>query len=274
MRLFILPTLIGSLFAPVLISDSALAQSDMDRRNTEVVQSMYLRTLSVVPSEDLVREAQNALDMSERSYGATDGRTADMAVNLGRALNGTGQYAAAVAVLQSALSIYEDESGDPNLRSAIAHYELGRALDGAGDSDAAVTALTDAYFLVEPILRRLSTNADFIKEALLAAGGAAAVNAAESRARSIAASESTSQPKATLRIPPIYPPDVPGDRGWVLLDYRLWPDGAVRDVVVLAADPPMVFDISAVMALSNWRFEPENTAGAHHQLSIVFDARE
>jgi hypothetical protein len=272
MRPFIYPTLIVSLTAYAVTPDIAFAQSEMDRRNTAVVQSVYLRTLSVAPSDALVREAQSALDLAERSYGATDGRTADMAVNLGRALNGTSQCATAIPVLQSALSIYTEKSGGTGLRTAMAQYELGRSHVGAGNTEAAISALTDAYSTIEPTFRNLSTDVGFIRNALLMAGGTNAVNAAEIKARGIAAPAPPAQPKATVRIPPVYPPDAPGGKGWVLLDYRLWPDGAVRDVVVLAADPPVVFDISAVMALSNWRFEPTNDTASHHQLSIVFNA--
>ena len=68
----------------------------------------------MAPSTGLVREAQSALDLAERSYGATDGPTADMAVNLGHGLNDAEQYDVAVSVLQSALSIYDETSDDPS----------------------------------------------------------------------------------------------------------------------------------------------------------------
>lgn len=262
-----------SLAAMMTMATTASAQSDMDRRNTEVVQSVYLRTLSVTPSEDLVREAQNALDMAVRSYGATDGRTADMAFNLGRALNDTEQFNAATSVLQSALSIYSESRDDTKLRAAVTRYELGRALAGTGDTASAITSLTEAYVALEPAFRQLSSDSRFIRETIRQVGGADAVSAAQRQARSAPAYATGSQPKATVRIPPIYPPDAPDTKGWVLIDYRLWPDGAVRDVMVLAADPPGAFDISAAMALSNWRFEPQSNGDTHYQLSIVFDQR-
>ena len=274
MRLPIYPVFLSLCFCLSTVPFESSAQSDLDRRNTEVVQSVYLRTLSVAPSEDLVREAQNALDLAERSYGATASRTADIAVALGRVLNGTGQYEAAVSVLESALSIYNETRSDTRLRAAIAQYELGRALTGTGNTDSAVSTLTGAYTVIEPLFRNLTADPGFILDALRAAGGNSAVTAATQQAPAIAASVVAPQPNAVFRIPPIYPPDVATNRGWVLLDYRLWPDGTVRDVVVLAADPPTTFDISAAMALSNWRFEPTSNSGAHHQLSIAFDARE
>lgn len=252
----------------------SIAQSDAEQRNTDVVQSVYLRTLSVDPSANLVSNAQMAFDLAVRSYGATNSRTADMAVNLGRALNGTGQNEASIPLLESALSIYEDGSDDADLRSAIAHYELGIAHAGSGDSAAAITSLTQAYANLAPTFKRLSADTTYIRDALLAVGGQEAVRSAEEKAAS-AAPITRTQPKPKLQIPPIYPPDesASGIDGWVLLDYRLWPDGRVRDVYVLAASPQNVFDISAAMALMQWQFEAPSTPNAHNQLNVAFNAR-
>lgn len=258
----------------ISFAQSATSPAEMERRNTEVVQSVYLRTLSVAPSTALVRDAQTAFDLAMRSYGATDGRTADMAVNLGRALNGTQQHQAAVPLLESALSIYSDLGSTAKLRAAVAQYELGLALNGTGESNAAVDYYTKALVVLEPTFRRLSAETGFIIDALRSAGGDGAVRAAQDQARN-AESVSGAQPKATLSIPPIYPPDesLAAVNGWVLLDYRLWSDGSMRDVFVLAASPENVFDISAAMALMQWRFEPQADSTAHHQLNVAFNAR-
>lgn len=257
-----------------LLALPGFAQTEMEQRNTDVVQSVYLRTLSVTPSAALVRDAQTAFDLAMRSYGATDGRTADMAVNLGRALNGTNQHKAAVPLLESALSIYADGGEDARLRAAVAQYELGAALTGAGNADAAVGAFTQAFVVLEPTFQRLSADTGFLRDALRAAGGDEALRAAETQARG-APTVAGSQPKATLSLPPIYPPDesIASVDGWVLLDYRLWPDGSVRDVYVLAASPENVFDISAAMALMQWRFEPQPDPSAHYQLNVAFNAQ-
>lgn len=263
-------------FVSVFAGLQASAQTEMDRRNTEVVQSVYLRTLSTPPSAALVSDAQTAFDLAMRSYGATDGRTADMAVNLGRALNHTTQHQAAVPLLESALSIYAEEGTGTELRAAIAEYQLGVALQGAGNADGAVQAYTKALAVLEPSFLRLSAETGFVVEALRIAGGEDAVRAAQAQARNAAAAP-RQQPKPTLSIPPIYPPDesLASVDGWVLLDYRLWPDGSVRDVYVLAASPESVFDISAAMALMQWQFEPQvnpatNSAG-HYQLNVAFN---
>ena len=123
----------------------AHAQSDLDERNTEVVQSVYLRTLSVGPTRKLVTDAQTAFDLAMRSYGATNGRTADMAVNLGRALNRTSQHQAAIPLIESALSIYDDIGDPAQLRKAVAEYELGLAHLATDNAAAAVDALTKAF---------------------------------------------------------------------------------------------------------------------------------
>lgn len=257
-----------------LAASPGFSQSETDQRNTDVVQSVYLRTLSVAPSAALVSNAQMAFDLAVRSYGATDSRTADMAVNLGRALNGTGQNEAAVPLLESALSIYDEDGDQSKLRSALAHYQLGVAHSGTGNADAAVAALTTAYAVLEPNVRRLSADTAFVRQALQAAGGSSAVSAAEAAAAR-ATPMITTPPKPTLQIPPIYPPDESAGSidGWVLLDYRLWPDGSVRDVYVLAASPENVFDISAAMALQQWRFESPSDANQHHQLSVAFNVQ-
>ena len=273
MRNHIRSLLVALSFTSIAASPS-FAQTEIDQRNTEVVQSVYLRTLSVDPSAALVRNAQMAFDLAVRSYGATNSRTADMAVNLGRALNGTGQNEAAVPLLESALSIYDEDGDQSKLRYALAQYQLGVAHNGAGDTESAVAALTTAYTVLEPNVRRLSADTSFIRTALQASGGAAAVSAAETAAARMAPM-TTTPPKPKLQIPPSYPPDESEKsvNGWVLLDYRLWPDGRVRDVYVLAASPETVFDISAAMALQQWRFEKPNDANQHHQLSVAFNAQ-
>ncbi|MEQ9446790.1 MAG: TonB family protein [Rhodospirillaceae bacterium] len=251
----------------------AHAQSDLDERNTEVVQSVYLRTLSVGPTRKLVTDAQTAFDLAMRSYGATNGRTADMAVNLGRALNRTSQHQAAIPLIESALSIYDDIGDPAQLRKAVAEYELGLAHLATDNAAAAVDALTKAFIGLEPHFKRLSANTNFIRTTLQAAGGDGVVQAAQTAAANVGAS-TTQQPKPTVKIPPIYPPDesLNGVGGWVLLDYRLWPDGRVRDVYILAAEPANVFDISAAMALQQWQFEPPVRQGEHYQLSVAFNA--
>jgi TonB family protein len=47
-----------------------------------------------------------------------------------------------------------------------------------------------------------------------------------------------------------------GTEGWVDIEFTIAPDGRTQDLVVRNANPPSVFDKSAVEALRRWRFEP------------------
>lgn len=256
----------------VTVLSGAVAQSDAERRDTASVQQVYFRTLSTPASVSVVGDAQLALDLAIGAFGATAGRTADMALNLGRALNATQQFDAALSTLNSAKSIYEDLGADATLRAAVTDYEIGVALMGTGDMDGATKVLTEAYAMLAPTFAQLSADADYVRAALQMAGGPDAVAAARQIA-SARAAVSAPQPKTTLRVPPIYPPDAPdSEPGWVLLDYRVWPDGSVRDVFVLAGKPEGVFDISAAMALTLWRFEPSIDPTRHYQLNVAFRA--
>lgn len=63
---------------------------------------------------------------------------------------------------------------------------------------------------------------------------------------------------------PVYPPLAlrRNIEGWVEVEFVVQPDGSVRDVVVVSADPRNVFDREAVRAVSRWRFEPYDPANA------------
>jgi protein TonB len=60
------------------------------------------------------------------------------------------------------------------------------------------------------------------------------------------------------RIPPQYPPYAMarGIEGWVDLSFIVTVEGTVHDVVVVDAQPPGVFDMAAVNAVSRWRYQP------------------
>lgn len=62
------------------------------------------------------------------------------------------------------------------------------------------------------------------------------------------------------QIPPRYPrrAQLDGLSGWVRLEFIVNPDGSVRDVTVVEAEPDKgIFDHEAVRALSRWRFQPQ-----------------
>jgi hypothetical protein len=138
----------------VTVLSGAVAQSDAERRDTASVQQVYFRTLSTPASVSVVGDAQLALDLAIGAFGATAGRTADMALNLGRALNATQQFDAALSTLNSAKSIYEDLGADATLRAAVTDYEIGVALMGTGDMDGATKVLTEAYAMLSTVRGR------------------------------------------------------------------------------------------------------------------------
>lgn len=85
------------------------------------------------------------------------------------------------------------------------------------------------------------------------------------------------QPHALREIVPAYPPDADRRRlsGKVRLQIELEADGRVRDVSVVSASPPEVFDESAVAAFREARFAPAQKNGrpvrARVLIEVVYD---
>lgn len=71
------------------------------------------------------------------------------------------------------------------------------------------------------------------------------------------------QPRARSRVDPVYPDDAVAQRmsGRVRLQLKLEADGRVSAVEVVEADPPGVFDASAVRAFRAARFSPAQRGG-------------
>ncbi len=78
---------------------------------------------------------------------------------------------------------------------------------------------------------------------------------------------------------PVYPRQALRDktRGWVELEFTITESGAVRDVVVLDAEPLGVFDRAATDAVASWRFRPRYVNGKpvlqRSSFTIRFDRR-
>lgn len=49
--------------------------------------------------------------------------------------------------------------------------------------------------------------------------------------------------------------------GEVVVGYDVTQDGEVRNVVIISAQPPTVFDQAAIETVSSWRFQPRREAG-------------
>jgi TonB family protein len=62
---------------------------------------------------------------------------------------------------------------------------------------------------------------------------------------------------------PVYPPQAlrNGTRGWVELEFTVAPNGTVRDIQVVSAEPRGVFDSAASEAVAAWRFRPRMVNG-------------
>jgi TonB family protein len=62
---------------------------------------------------------------------------------------------------------------------------------------------------------------------------------------------------------PVYPPQALRDhtRGWVELEFTVAPNGTVRDIQVVSAEPRGVFDRAASDAVAAWRFRPRLVNG-------------
>lgn len=71
------------------------------------------------------------------------------------------------------------------------------------------------------------------------------------------------RPAALVRGEPFYPQNLreAGQGGWVVLDYDILPDGSAANIVVVASNPPELFDGHARRALREWKF----AAGAPRQ---------
>lgn len=65
----------------------------------------------------------------------------------------------------------------------------------------------------------------------------------------------------THTVSPTWPASAAKVEGWVLLRFTVQPDGTVTDVEVQEASPASVFDVSAVEALRQWKFEPVERDG-------------
>jgi periplasmic protein TonB len=66
-----------------------------------------------------------------------------------------------------------------------------------------------------------------------------------------------------VRIEPQYPRDalMRGIEGWVRLRFTINPDGSVSDPVVIAAEPPRMFNREAMRAILRWKFRPRIVDG-------------
>ena len=62
-----------------------------------------------------------------------------------------------------------------------------------------------------------------------------------------------------VRVNPQYPSTAMsrGIEGWVQVEFTITAAGTVRDPVVIAAEPPRIFNRAAVRAISKWKYNPK-----------------
>lgn len=67
----------------------------------------------------------------------------------------------------------------------------------------------------------------------------------------------------TVRIEPQYPSRAlrAGIEGTVTVEFTIAVDGSVKDIEIISADPPKVFDSEVLKALKRWKFPPQTVAG-------------
>jgi len=67
----------------------------------------------------------------------------------------------------------------------------------------------------------------------------------------------------TTRIEPTYPPRAlrAGVEGSVTVEFTITTDGSVKDIEVIEADPPDIFNNAVIRAVKRWKFPPETVDG-------------
>lgn len=71
------------------------------------------------------------------------------------------------------------------------------------------------------------------------------------------------EPIKVVGIPPEYPMRalIDGTEGWVRVRFTISPNGAVRDPIVVSAEPRGTFDAAALTAIARWRYSPRIVDG-------------
>ena len=67
----------------------------------------------------------------------------------------------------------------------------------------------------------------------------------------------------TVRIEPQYPPRAlrAGIEGLVTVEFTIAVDGSVKDVNIVSAEPPQIFDQEVLKAVKRWTFQPQTADG-------------
>jgi protein TonB len=62
-----------------------------------------------------------------------------------------------------------------------------------------------------------------------------------------------------IRVEPVYPARAlrAGIEGLVTAEFTITTDGSVKDIKIVKADPPEIFDQSVIQAIQKWKFSPQ-----------------
>jgi len=84
-----------------------------------------------------------------------------------------------------------------------------------------------------------------------------------------------------VRVPPQYPQRAAsrGIEGWVQLEFIITETGAVEEPTIIAAEPPNIFNRSAIRALQRWKYKPRIVDGRpvrrhNNQVVITFELED
>jgi protein TonB len=79
----------------------------------------------------------------------------------------------------------------------------------------------------------------------------------------ISAGGSDREEMPLVRVDPEYPPRAlsRGIEGWALIEFSVTPAGTTKDVKSIQAQPPGIFDQSAVRAVASWKYNPKVEGG-------------
>jgi len=74
-----------------------------------------------------------------------------------------------------------------------------------------------------------------------------------------------------VRIPPRYPMRAARRKieGWVKIEFTITEQGTVKDPVVVASQPPNIFDRAALKAIRRWKFKPKIIDGVAFEQRAV-----
>ncbi len=162
------------------------------------------------------------------------------------------------------------QAAEANALAAAAAARMDTAHLGAAAAETSTTATLAAP--AEPTSRPRAPNQKATRSESAASNTIAAATTAPKSGvqRTLtAASPSTtlaaltSEPIATFKVTPTYPPIAKKRRaeGWVELQFMVDATGMPKHVEVIRAEPAGMFDRAAAQALTRWKFKPAERGG-------------